>query len=297
MEVWKMPFIELRNWDGREITAYVTVRSPIFDKMPFGVHSVNIGRWGDEAYVERVLEQYMLFYTYDGSGMFEFNGKEFLCEKNKIIIFQKYDHIKYYPLSNWNAMWIFLEGESCEPFYDICYGEKLSATEVSNPTFVENLIRAMRDHIKYPSISCDLACSSLMFQLWNYIIESQKNILLKENQDIIRHCIEFMRSNLDKKISIEQLSEMCFLSHAQFRRVFKKHTGYSPHEYLTNLRISKAKSLLKETNFDLEKISSITGFSGSPHLITRFKQYENITPYEYRKRSSYIHPTISILSK
>ena len=66
-------------------------------------------------------------------------------------------------------------------------------------------------------------------------------------------------------------------------RCFKEYTGFSPHEYLTQLRVYNAKYLLKATDLSIEDISQQTGFSDSVYFIQVFKKIEGITPSKFRK--------------
>ena len=110
-----------------------------------------------------------------------------------------------------------------------------------------------------------------------------QNVKIKHSESILE-CIEYMSNNLDKKITVEDLAEMCFFSKAQFTRIFKKYTGASPYDYLIKLRINRAKRFLIETDLSLEEISSYTGFNGASHFIACFKKHENTTPYKYKNR-------------
>ena len=72
-----------------------------------------------------------------------------------------------------------------------------------------------------------------------------------------------------------------------FRRCFKEDLGCTPHEYLTNLRIEKAKKLLTQRSFTgVENVSYLCGFSDSFYFSKSFKQHTGYSPREYKKRFS-----------
>ena len=72
-----------------------------------------------------------------------------------------------------------------------------------------------------------------------------------------------------------------------FRRCFKEDLGCTPHEYLTNLRIEKAKKLLTQRGFTgVENVSYLCGFSDSFYFSKSFKQHTGYSPREYKKRFS-----------
>ena len=72
-----------------------------------------------------------------------------------------------------------------------------------------------------------------------------------------------------------------------FRRCFKEDLGCTPHEYLTGLRMDKAKKLLTQRSFkSVENVSSLCGFSDSFYFSKSFKQHTGYSPREYKKRFS-----------
>ncbi|WP_246168022.1 helix-turn-helix transcriptional regulator [Serratia rhizosphaerae] len=73
------------------------------------------------------------------------------------------------------------------------------------------------------------------------------------------------------------------VSYHHFSRTFKKISGYNFKEYLTMVRINKAKLLLKDTNIPITDISYTCGFSGHKQLIFAFNKYCRMTPTEFRK--------------
>lgn len=285
----KMPILDAILWsNNKDVRHYVTTRSTAFGKLPFGVHSANIGFLKDNSYVNRSLEQYMLIYTTKGCGVVEYNNKRYILDERKICIIKRNDIVKYYPYNGsvWHLKWIFIEGDACEHYYDICYSDGFDLTEIKSPEIVHGIIEGMKKNIKSPSILSDLACSALMQQLWNIIIEQRQDQALNR-KDGVRHmqkCIEYMTGNLDQKITVDELARITNLSKAQFSRVFKKYTGFSPYNYLVHLRINQSKKLLIETDLPLENISQLTGFDGASHLIKYFKLHEGISPNKFKQQ-------------
>jgi AraC-like DNA-binding protein len=65
-------------------------------------------------------------------------------------------------------------------------------------------------------------------------------------------------------------------------RIFNKHVGTSPYEYLINFRINKSKTLLKETSLTVNEISVMVGYNEVTNFIRDFKKYLGTTPLKYR---------------
>lgn len=100
----------------------------------------------------------------------------------------------------------------------------------------------------------------------------------------INNLIEYMHSNYDKKITIEELSKYISLSPSHFSRLFKNETGKSPLDYLIHLRLDKAKKLLINGTKNITEIALDTGFNSSSHFSSTFFKYFNISPRDYKRK-------------
>ena len=81
------------------------------------------------------------------------------------------------------------------------------------------------------------------------------------------------------------VAEHCGLSLAYFSALFKNTVGVHFGEYLMQLKLGRAKSLLLTTDKSITYIAYETGFSSSSHFIARFRELEGITPASYRRRA------------
>ena len=105
--------------------------------------------------------------------------------------------------------------------------------------------------------------------------------LKKQNLVPIR---DYLDAHYTEKISLDALAEQFFISKFYLTRVFKEQFGVSINTYILNLRITKAKQLLRFTDRKLENIGYQCGL-GAPHYFSRiFKQVEGITPSEFREK-------------
>ena len=87
----------------------------------------------------------------------------------------------------------------------------------------------------------------------------------------------------DTSLTNAKLAAACHISEVYFRKLFTKHFGISPKQFIIDLRIQKAKRLLAEGAWSVAMISEECGFSNPYHFCRLFKQNTGITPSEYRK--------------
>lgn len=98
---------------------------------------------------------------------------------------------------------------------------------------------------------------------------------------VIRKALNYIEDHYHEDISLESVSEVIFLNKNYFSELFKKETGKSFVQYLTEYRLEKAKLLLSIDGLKGSEVADMTGFQNDSYFITVFKKYEGCTPKEY----------------
>ncbi|NSL51555.1 helix-turn-helix transcriptional regulator [Calidifontibacillus erzurumensis] len=99
----------------------------------------------------------------------------------------------------------------------------------------------------------------------------------------LQKCIEYISNYFHEDLSIKKVANKVHLSHTYFSRLFKKELGVSFVEYVTNIRIKRAKYLLANTNDTIESIASQVGFNTPNYFSSIFKKQTGMSPSEYRE--------------
>ena len=85
-------------------------------------------------------------------------------------------------------------------------------------------------------------------------------------------------------ITLSDLSTLTGLHKNYLLNVFTKEVGISPHRYLTNIRISQARRLIRQGML-ISEVAAVTGFSDQSHLTREFRKHSLITPGAYRRKA------------
>ena len=83
-------------------------------------------------------------------------------------------------------------------------------------------------------------------------------------------------------IKLADLAQLLDMSPFHFSRLFKRSIGMTPHQYLSQQRVERAKQLLKKSDRLIIDIALECGFSSHSHLSKQFRQITGITPKAYR---------------
>lgn len=99
----------------------------------------------------------------------------------------------------------------------------------------------------------------------------------------LRLAIEFMHDNFGRELALEEIASAAYLSEYHFARLFKQITGVTPHVYLANVRLERARKLLAETALPISEIASMVGYQSQSHFSKMFRSVTGVTPRAYRE--------------
>lgn len=94
---------------------------------------------------------------------------------------------------------------------------------------------------------------------------------------------DYLERNYQEKISLDDLAEMFFINKFSLTRLFRGEFGISVGDYLIQMRLSRAKSLLGSSNMSVREIGNICGFKNINYFCKIFKKWEGISPGEFQR--------------
>jgi AraC family transcriptional regulator len=95
---------------------------------------------------------------------------------------------------------------------------------------------------------------------------------------------ELIESRLDSDLTLQELAAEVGYSRSHFLRAFHATMGVTPHRYVLNRRIERARGLLAETDMSIAQVAYCCGFSSQAHLTLAFRKVCGLTPGEYRRQ-------------
>lgn len=118
--------------------------------------------------------------------------------------------------------------------------------------------------------------------LINYTLSAGENLSPRGND--ASNVIEYIDKNFAlSALSLDYLADYFHISQSNLSVIIKNSLGIGFHEYLTNLRVNKAKAMLSETSKKISTIHKECGFSNEQTFYRTFKKLTGQTPSEYRK--------------
>jgi AraC-like DNA-binding protein len=112
-----------------------------------------------------------------------------------------------------------------------------------------------------------------------------KVIAMPLTADIYQRVISaklFMDDNFDERLDLEQISRQAYLSRFHFHRIFTNVYKKTPHQYLTEKRLKRAKILLAKEGISIADVCNSVGFESLSSFSTLFKKINGYAPQYYR---------------
>jgi len=121
--------------------------------------------------------------------------------------------------------------------------------------------------------------------------ESARSVVTKVNNYnnksiklILRKAVEYLHEHYHEPITLNEVAEHTLVSTYYISRMFKKEMGKNFVDYLNELRIEKAKELLKDVRYKTYEVAEKVGIPDAHYFSRLFKKYVGITPTEYREQ-------------
>ena len=100
----------------------------------------------------------------------------------------------------------------------------------------------------------------------------------------LKRATDYVGDNLAGDIALEDLARAANASPSHFSRLFKESTGLSPHRYVIERRVERARELLTRTDVPLHEVAAAAGFAHQSHMGRHLKRLLGVTPAGLRRR-------------
>ncbi len=127
----------------------------------------------------------------------------------------------------------------------------------------------------------------ILYQLYQDSCNPANTVYLSPYGKAISRTIDYINKHIDQKLSLKQLSEIAELSPNYYHKIFTEVMKITPNEYITTMRLNKAKDLLLRTNLQVYNIADQCGFHNVSYFSFLFKKAFRITPVDFRNRHDY----------
>lgn len=236
------------------------------------------------------LASFLFFTVTSGSGSLSYQGKEYSLSPGSMVFIDchnPYSHTTD-PDNLWTLHWVHFYGPTMGSVYNkYCErGGRPVFTPDDSTSFLtvwEDLIStaASTDYMRDMKINSYLSELLVLIMMESWHPEDATAAKKKASAANVK---EYLDREYGSKITLDGLAEKFYINKYYLTKVFKEQYGQSISAYLLNLRITKAKQLLRFSEKSIEEIGIEVGV-GAPHYFSQtFKSVEGVPPSVYRKQ-------------
>lgn len=124
--------------------------------------------------------------------------------------------------------------------------------------------------------------NSILEEIAIHVVSRVNSFNHKSIKLIMKKALDFLEEHYTEQISLNEVAEHTFVSTYYISRMFKKELGKNFVDHLNEIRIQKAKELLKDVKYKTYEIAEMVGIPDAHYFSKLFKKYEGVTPSEYR---------------
>lgn len=234
----------------------------------------------------RILQEYQLLYITKGKGKFSsLHLSNIEITEGTVFLLRPGEWHTYRPdeSTGWECYWVGFSGavtgslQHENTIIQIGYDEEMVA-----------LYRKILDVSNDERPGYQQLLSGILIHLLAYLFyrEKDRNWRDKEVFNKMEKARLIIREKINTSISPEEIAASLNMSYTWFRRIFRQYTGLAPAQYITQLKIQKAKELLSVTTMSVKEIALELGYESIDYFSTQFKKQTNTTPGTFRKAGS-----------
>ncbi len=251
-------------------------------------------------------DQNIFIFCEEGTGWIIYKGEKFEINRHEGFILPANEHHIYGANNSnpWSIYWLHFKGDNSYMFSSIM--GKMITTQESDKSRYEDRFSLFEEiyqnlEMGYDPENLEYVTFCLMHLLASlkYIDQFREIKNIKE-QDIIQKSILFMKDNLEKKITLEDIAHHISYSSSHFSNLFFKKTTYPPMEYYHHLKLQRAASYLQFSDLKIKEIAFRLGYYDPFHFTKSFTKEMILTPSAYRnkyKKSNFIENSGAIDEK
>ena len=237
---------------------------------------------------EKGRSDYHVLYVERGVCHILLDGEWTKAPSGSIVLFRPYEPQRYFYLKDDNSIshYIHFTGVGCEEIL-----RKLGIFDIKifsmgpSMTYTKTSEQMVREFTMRKPMYKDW-CASCLYQLLSLIGRKyalRQSYIDTKNESRIDNVCKKIYENITTPPSIAELAEECYLSIGRFTHLFKEVTGKSYTEYISFIRMERAKEMLSLTDMSIYDIAHSLGYEDQNYFSRHFRKIEGCSPTEYRK--------------
>ncbi|CAM4020335.1 AraC family transcriptional regulator [Paenibacillus alkaliterrae] len=241
----------------------------------------------------KVYDFYLMHIVLEGKGTFISGGKSYALQAGHTFLIEPEQLISYESDSDepWRYRWVAFHGaQSAELVAAAGFHSEQHVVFAVDKRRAGALFRQIYETFRRGEATADLKANGYLHLLlaeYKTLLQAESSSSLRTSQAegdrLLQQVIHYLSTQYAHPVSIEQMAESLGYNRAYLSRFFKQRTGVSPVTFLLNLRIDKARQMLRERHeLTIEQISASVGLQDALYFSKQFRRLHGQSPTAYR---------------
>jgi AraC-like DNA-binding protein len=234
------------------------------------------------------LNSFLIVYTISGQGCLTYNNHNYELRPNQAFLIDcmEYQHYKTDPEQPWELLWVHFNGTGVTRFYETFAASGTPIVTLPPDSQSPSMLRELMELQQERTVRSELVGNRLLVSLLTDLLLALPEIgtSIADAPEYVRGAIKEMEQHYQEKITLDHMADLNSVNKYHLAKEFKRYTGFSPNEFLINIRMSHAKELLKYSALPIADIALEVGIDNVSHFIRLFKDRIDSTPLAFRKR-------------
>lgn len=235
----------------------------------------------NHVYGPEIRSHFLIVAVENGKAVLHSNTGDINFGNGDILVMFPNEKIYYHTQTSWSIKWLGVSGSLVESvFFSLGITGKNPIFSPENFNELLHTIDLIYNTDQDGSLKSVCKTQSLLYDFFSLLYSNNNK---KSFPDPITSAKKIIKYNYNSDLCVNAIAKSLFLDSAYFSRLFRKEVGISPKKYILNLRLNKAKELLKKSEYSIKEIALTTGFKDPLYFSKIFKDKTGVPPGEYKK--------------
>lgn len=236
-----------------------------------------------------VRDHYLIHYVISGNGYYKIGIHTYTLKAGDSFLIYPNKEVLYYADNSepWEYVWVGFKGNDAPSI--------LKATAFTPETPVTTIKRYKKEIQHYMNLIYNargnnflqtIEMAGYLYILLSYFMrEDEKRVRFSQTENYVVRGIDYIASNYDQPITVDDIADHIGISRSQLFRSFKTVLSQSPKTFLTEFRIEQACYLLTHSDLSMSEIAESVGFNNSLYFSKAFHKQLEMPPTEYARQN------------
>lgn len=223
----------------------------------------------------------LVMFVREGIFHIKYRGEHYEAHKGDVILLDCSEPHHYYAEDGLEFLYLHFDGSNSHAICQHILERTGPILQQESNVLIGQQIFEMVEFYKKGNIENMVQSASRVYRVLELLLTPDRQFM--DNESPVELAIRYIRSNVGKEITLNELADVANLSPYYFAHCFKEETGFAPMEYVINTRLEQVKTQLVRTKTPIAEIAYAAGYSSTSSLNNMFVKRTGMSPREFRR--------------